>query len=139
MGGDHAPAAVVAGALRAARHHQVRITLVGCADAVRAELDQHPDAAALGPGVLDAPDVVAMNESPLVALRRKRRASIVVATELVKAGQAQAVFSAGHTGAAVLAAHQAFGLLHGVDRPALAVTVPTRTSKAGRNTLRNSV
>ena len=80
--------------------------------------------------VIDAPDVVEMAESPAKALRRKQRASIRVAAEHVAAGHASAMFSAGHTGASVVAAHAAFGMLPGVDRPALAPTVPTRQGAA---------
>ena len=75
--------------------------------------------------VVDAPDVVTMEESPAAALRRKPRASIKVAAESVARGEAAALFSAGHTGATVMAAHGAFGTLPGVDRPALAATIPT--------------
>jgi phosphate acyltransferase len=63
-------------------------------------------------------------------LRRKPRASIRVAAEHVAAGNAEALFSAGHTGACVVAAHAAFGMLPGVDRPALAPTVPTHSGSA---------
>jgi glycerol-3-phosphate acyltransferase PlsX len=76
--------------------------------------------------VVDAPEFVAMDEPPLAALRRKPRASVKVAAELVASGDAHAMFTAGHTGAAFLAAHQALGVLPGVERPALAVTIPTR-------------
>ena len=67
-----------------------------------------------------------MAESPASALRRKPTASVKVAAEAVASGQASALFSAGHTGATVVAAFGAFGMLPGVDRPALAATVPTR-------------
>ena len=127
MGGDHAPEAVVAGAVQAARERAIGVTLVGPSDLVRRQL-QRLDAEGL-PDVLveEAPDVVAIDEAPLAALRRKRRASIVVAVDLVQRGEAGAVFTAGHTGAAVLAARTAFGLLPGALRPALAVLVPTPT------------
>jgi phosphate acyltransferase len=75
---------------------------------------------------VDADDVVSMDESPAAALRRKPRASIKVAAETVARGEASALFSAGHTGATVMAAHSAFGMIAGVDRPALAATIPTR-------------
>src|SRR5207244_9937789 len=78
----------------------------------------------------DAPDVVTMEESPAAALRRKPGASIKVAAELVARGEAAALFSAGHTGATVIAAHGIFGMLPGVDRPALAATIPTRARPA---------
>jgi len=71
-----------------------------------------------------------MGEAPLAALRRKPLASIKVAAERVARGDADAVYSAGHTGATLLAAHGACGLLPGVDRPALAVLVPTVTGQA---------
>lgn len=130
MGGDHAPSRPVDGALAAARHLGLGIDLVGRTDQVRAELARHPDADALDVRVIDAPDVVDMAESPTQALRRKPGASIRVAAEHVAAGHAAALFSAGHTGATVVAAHAAFGMLPGVDRPALAPTVPTRQGSA---------
>jgi glycerol-3-phosphate acyltransferase PlsX len=80
--------------------------------------------------IVDAPDVVAMTESPRAALRRKPRASIRVAAELAATGEAAALVSAGHTGATVMAAHAAFGMIPGVDRPALAATIPTRRGSA---------
>ncbi|HYE85723.1 MAG TPA: phosphate acyltransferase PlsX, partial [Vicinamibacterales bacterium] len=91
---------------------------------------RHPDVATLDVRVIDAPDVIEMCEQPAKALRKKPRASIRVAAEHVAAGQAVALFSAGHTGASVVAAHAVFGMLPGVDRPALAPTVPTRTGAA---------
>jgi phosphate acyltransferase len=130
MGGDHAPARPVDGALAAARKLGLGIDLVGRSDLIDAELQRHPDAASLDVRVIDAPDVVDITESPAKALRRKPRASIRVAAEHVAAGHAGAMFSAGHTGASVVAAHAAFGMLPGVDRPALAPTVPTRQGAA---------
>lgn len=105
------------------------VTLVGAADLVGAEVARL-GATGAGVSVVDAPDVVGMDESPLAALRRKPRASVRVAADLVKAGRADAFFSAGHSGAAFLAAHGAFGLVPGVERPALAVTVPTQRGLA---------
>ncbi len=130
MGGDHAPARIVDGALAAVRHQGIGVDLVGRPEAVRAELARHPDASGLDIRVVDAPDVIEMAESPALALRRKPRASIRVAAELVATGEAAALVSAGHTGATVVAAHAAFGMLTGVDRPALAPTVPTRNGSA---------
>jgi len=127
MGGDHAPAAIVDGAVKAARRLDVCVALVGPSGLLADELSRYASAETSPISVVDAPDVVGMAESPLVALRRKSRSSIRVAVELVATGQAQAVFSAGHSGATVLAARGAFDLLAGVDRPALAVTVPTLT------------
>jgi phosphate acyltransferase len=129
MGGDRAPGAVVDGALRAVREAGVAVALVGPHARIQDELARFGPA---GPAVqiVDAPDVVGMDESPLVALRRKPGASIRVAADLVATGRAAALFSAGHSGATVLAAHGAFGMLPTAERPALAVTVPTQTGVA---------
>jgi phosphate acyltransferase len=80
--------------------------------------------------ITEAPDVVAMEEAPAAALRRKPNASIKIAAESVARGGASALFSAGHTGATVMAAYSAFGMLPGVDRPALAAKIPTRRRPA---------
>lgn len=130
MGGDHAPARVIDGALAAARHSGVAVTLVGRRAAIDAELARHDDHASLDVSLVEAPDVIGMEESPAAALRRKPGASIRVAAELVQRGEAAAVVSAGHTGATVVAAHGVFGMLPGVDRPALAPAIPTRQGMA---------
>jgi glycerol-3-phosphate acyltransferase PlsX len=133
MGGDAGPSVIVDGALVAARHLQVGLLLVGDAAAIESELARHPVASLfrrLDIAVADAPERVEMDEGPVQALRRKPRASIKVAAEAVRDGRADALFSAGHTGASVMAAHAAFGLLPGVDRPALATIIPTRRSPA---------
>jgi glycerol-3-phosphate acyltransferase PlsX len=125
LGGDDAPGVVVSGAIQAARRGH-RVILVGPADVI-STLMAKADAGPLpNLTIEDAPDGVAMDESPLAALRRKPRASIRVACELAASGQAAGVYSAGHTGASVVAAHGAFGMVTGVERPALAVVVPTR-------------
>lgn len=130
MGGDFAPRHVVDGALAAVRHFDLGVTLVGPSATIEAELARHPDVDRARVRIVEAPDVVSMDESPSAALRRKPAASIKVAAETVARGEAAALFSAGHTGATVMAAHAAFGMLPGVDRPALAATVPTRRRPA---------
>ncbi|MEZ5284481.1 MAG: phosphate acyltransferase PlsX [Vicinamibacterales bacterium] len=130
MGGDHAPRRPVDGALAAARHLGIGIDLVGRAADVRAELVRHPDADALDIEVVDAPDVVGMDESAAQALRRKPQSSVMVAAGRVRDRHAAALVTAGHTGAAVVAAHAVFGMLEGVDRPALAPVVPTTSGSA---------
>jgi glycerol-3-phosphate acyltransferase PlsX len=125
MGGDHAPSSIIDGALAAARHLDLGLNLAGPADVIAAELARHPDAEQLSIRILDAPDVVTMSESPSASLRRKTRASIRVAAESVASGDAAALVSAGHTGATVMATHATFGMLPGVDRPALAATIPS--------------
>jgi len=130
MGGDHAPTAIVDGALAAATGAGLRVALVGPTRVLETELRRHDADARRRVSVVEAPDVVAMDEAPLAALRRKPRASIRVALEELAEGRASAVFTAGHTGAALLAAHSALGMLPGAERPALAVTIPTATGAA---------
>ena len=131
MGGDHAPGEVIAGAVAAARDLNVPVCLVGPIDQLAAEVARvsgGPAPALLS--LVDAPDSISMDDAPLAALRRKPRASIKVAAEAVARGDADALYSAGHTGATLLSAHAAFGVLAGAERPALAVLVPTRTGSA---------
>jgi len=128
MGGDHAPAAVVAGAVRAAREDGADLILVGDREAVEREL-----AAAAGPQarieVVHAEEVVGMEESPIAPIRKKRRSSIRVCGELVKEGRAEAMVSAGNTGAAMIVAKMVVGTVPGVDRPALAAVLPSVTGR----------
>jgi glycerol-3-phosphate acyltransferase PlsX len=130
MGGDYAPGSVVEGALAAARHLDVAVALVGATSRIREALASHDDWSPLSVEIVEAPDVIGMREPPAATLRRKPRASIRVAAELVSRREAVGLFSAGHTGATVMAAHSAFGMLPGVDRPALAATIPTRARPA---------
>ena len=130
MGGDEAPRNIVDGALAAVRHFDLGVLLVGSAQTIEVELERAVDADRRSVRVVDAPDVITMEESPVSALRRKPAASIKVAADTVARGEASALVSAGHTGATVMAAHGAFGMLPGVDRPALAATIPTRPRPA---------
>ncbi|MQA31387.1 MAG: phosphate acyltransferase PlsX [Luteitalea sp.] len=130
MGGDSAPGHIVDGALAAARHFDLGVTLVGPVPLLEVELARHIGADRDRVRLVDAPAKVEMSEAPAAALRRKPTASIRVAAQTVARGEASALFSAGHTGASVIAAHGAFGLLPGVDRPALAATIPTRLRPA---------
>ena len=130
MGGDHAPQPIVDGAVAAWRHLAGGIRLIGPSGAMAAELARH--GIAPGPSLLlvEAPDVVGMDEPPAQALRRKPGASIRVAMREVAERRASAVVSAGSTGATVMAACTGLGLLPGVDRPALAATIPTKERPA---------
>src|SRR5438094_6652763 len=130
MGGDFAPRPVVDGALAAARHFDLGVALVGPRANLDVELGRHDDVDPERIRIVEATDVVAMEDSPAAALRRKPNASIKVAAEAVARGEASALVSAGHTGATVMAAHSAFGMLPGVDRPALAAVIPTRRRPA---------
>ncbi len=130
MGGDFGPRPIVDGALSAARHFDLGVTLVGPAEQLAPEIARHGDVSRERVRLVEATDVIHMSDVPSAALRRKPNASIRVAADLVARGEASALFSAGHTGATVMAAHGAFGLLPGVDRPALAATIPTRRHPA---------
>lgn len=130
MGGDHAPHEVIAGAVAAARDLGLQVLLVGPADRLGDELRHSGAGVPASLTILDTPEFIAMDEAPLPALRRKPRASITVAAEAVARGDADALYSAGHTGATLLAAHAAFGVLPGAERPALAVLMPTMTGSA---------
>ncbi|GIW08710.1 MAG: hypothetical protein KatS3mg060_3515 [Dehalococcoidia bacterium] len=124
MGGDHAPAEVIKGAISAVRDYGLRLTLVGRKDAIERELGSPPE----GITVLDAPAVIEMDEHPARAVRSKRDSSIVVGIERVKA-KGGAFVSAGNSGATMAAALLVLGRLPGVDRPALATVFPSRTGR----------
>jgi len=118
MGGDHGPTEVVPGALDHARDHpEDHVLLVGAEERIRAIAGTLP----ANVSVVPAGQVIEMHEHPALALREKRDASILVACDLVRRGEADAVITAGHTGAGMAAAVLRIGRLPGVDRPALAV------------------
>ncbi len=125
MGGDNAPQAVVAGAVQAARDFNADIILVGIEKVVREELSKYPQAKTLPIEIHNATEVVDMLDSPATVFRRKKDSSIRVANELVKNGDAAAVFSAGHTGAAMSTSLFVLGRVEGVERPAIATFMPT--------------
>ena len=124
MGGDFGPSVVVPGAIDAARLHDLHVLLVGDTPKVEAELAKL-DLANVHFDIVQADDVVHMNEKPSDILRRKKNASIQVACRLVKEGKADAVVSAGHSGATVACGMFIMGRLPGVERPALAALLPT--------------
>jgi phosphate acyltransferase len=128
MGGDHAPREVVRGAVQYAINVPAdEVILVG--DVPRLEREVH-GAGHGRPSNLryaDAPEVIGMGEHPATALRSKRRASITVATNLVRDGDADAVLSAGSTGATMAAAIFRLGRIEGIDRPALPAHLVTAT------------
>src|SRR3989442_13048344 len=124
MGGDFAPRPVVDGALAAARHFDLGVALVGPRANLDVELARHDDVDPERIRIVEATDVVAMEDSPAAALRRKPNASIKVAAEIVARGETSALFSAGHTRATGMAPPAAVGMLPGVDRPAPPPTHP---------------
>ncbi len=125
MGGDHAPESVVAGAVLAAREHGTEIILTGIEERVEEELAKFEDSKDLPIEVVHAEEVVEMHEVPAKVLRNKKKSSMKIGVELVKSGEAEAFVSAGNTGAVL--AYSTFILrpLKGVDRPAIAIVLPT--------------
>lgn len=126
MGGDYAPQAVVEGAVLAAQQHNAEIILVGDAARLTQELERL-QVHSLPITIQHAAEVILMDEAPGMALRKKRFSSIRVAMELVRSGEAQAVVSAGNTGAAMAATTMILKPLAGIDRPAIATLLPTQT------------
>jgi len=118
MGGDHAPAEVVAGAIEAARQGGVQIGLVGDPQVVQAELAKH-DVSGLPIMPIPSEGVIEEGQQPALALRQKPKASIVVATGMVKKGMADAAVTMGSTGAAMAASAVILGMMEGIERPAL--------------------
>ncbi|NJK41744.1 MAG: phosphate acyltransferase PlsX [Acaryochloridaceae cyanobacterium SU_2_1] len=123
MGGDHAPDEIVAGALRAQAELDADILLVGDPDRINASIKHH--SSSMPVEVVPAEGMIEMHEEPISALRRKRKASINVAMDLVKQQKADAVVSAGHSGAAMAAALLRLGRIPGIDRPAIGAVFPT--------------
>jgi phosphate acyltransferase len=128
MGGDHAPRAEVEGAIMAAREYDVRVLLVGIEATVRQELNRHRYRAP-SIEVVNATEVITMRDSPSQAFRRKKDSSLHVAARLVHEGKADALVSAGNTGAAMTVARFVLGTLPSVDRPALAAAFPNMKEK----------
>lgn len=128
MGGDHAPRAEVEGAILAAREFDVRILLVGIEATVRQELNRHRYRSR-AIEVVNATEVVTMRDSPSQAFRRKKDSSLHVAARLVRDGKADALVSAGNTGAVMTVARFVLGTLPSVDRPALAAAFPNMKEK----------
>jgi len=125
MGGDHAPAETVAGALLyAAENPSDELILVGIPEQITAAAGR---ALPGNVSIEAASQVIEMHEHPAMALREKKDASILVACDLVKQGRADAVVTAGHTGAGMAAAVLRLGRAPGVDRPALAIQMVTET------------
>lgn len=129
MGGDHGPGPIVDGAVQAVAESDVEIVLVGDERQVREHL-QRLNVTDPRLTVRHAPQVVEMHESPAQVARKKRDSSVWIATELVKSGEAQAVISAGNTGASMVAAFFVLELTKGVARPAIATALPTLTGHA---------
>jgi len=125
MGGDHAPAAIVAGAVDAARQYAITVSLVGQPAVIERELAKHTTTGLHLP-IIPAQQVIDMHDKPASAVRTKSDSSIVVACELVRRGDAQAFVTAGNTGAALAAGILTIGRTKGILRPALISPFPTQ-------------
>ncbi len=126
MGGDHAPGAIVAGAVEAARLYGVTVSLVGKPDLIKQELVQH-NTTGLQLPIVPASEVIEMDEKPANAVRAKSDSSMVIACELVRKGEAQAFVTAGNTGGALAAGILKIGRIKGILRPALVAPFPTKS------------
>lgn len=128
MGGDYAPVELLAGAVKWLQENEGRIILVGDQETIHEELHHH----SYDPNRLEivhASQVIGMDESPATALRKKKDASIVVASRLVKDGLADAVVSCGSTGAQMAAAIFILGRMEGIERPPIVAAIPGRGGK----------
>ena len=125
MGGDHAPAAVVEGAVLAAREYNTKIILTGLTKRIQAELDKHDPDHTLPIEIVHAEQIVEMHDIPGKALRSKKKSSMKVGLDLVKQGVGAAFLSAGNTGAVLAYSTVILRPVKGVDRPAIAIQLPT--------------
>lgn len=124
MGGDYAPQAVVAGVIEAVKEFDVQIVLVGLEERIEKELMSH-NYPRRNLEIIHAPEVVEMDEPAITPLRKKRNSSISVGVNLLKESGYDAFVSAGNTGAVVAASSINLGMLHGVERPAIGLVIPT--------------
>ena len=124
MGGDNAPAEIVAGAVEAAREYNIHVILVGYRERIEHELKKY-QIKNLPIYIQHASEVVGMDDSPSKALRRKKNSSLKVAIDLVRDGRAQGVISAGNSGAAMALAMFTLKKLENIDRPAIVTNLPT--------------
>ena len=130
MGGDYGPDEIVLGALQAAQEYEqagIEIVLVGDQAQIIQALDRHGKWKKGNITVQHASEVIDMHDSPGAAVRKKKDASVVVATGLVKQGHCDVVISAGSTGGAVAAALFGLGRIKGIERPAIATPMPNLT------------
>ncbi|MGN1153694.1 MAG: phosphate acyltransferase PlsX [Candidatus Gastranaerophilaceae bacterium] len=144
MGGDHAPFEIVAGAVWAASEYGVGLELVGKQDQIEQVLDQidqegiysdcgkggrkkriRIDVKNLDIKITHASEIIEMGEAPGQAIRKKKKSSIVLAVDAVAKGSSDAVVAAGSTGAAMASSLFGLGRIPGIERPAIAVTLPT--------------
>ncbi|WP_101913105.1 phosphate acyltransferase PlsX [Megasphaera vaginalis (ex Bordigoni et al. 2020)] len=126
MGGDYAPEQVVLGAIDAVESYDYDVVLVGDETKIRQVLKKYGAKESERLAVVHAGEVIEMGEHPAQAIRKKKDASIVVATRLVKEGVCAAVVAPGSTGAAVTAALLGLGRIRGIERPCIATPIPSK-------------
>ncbi|HEY8227961.1 MAG TPA: phosphate acyltransferase PlsX [Pyrinomonadaceae bacterium] len=131
MGSDHAPHAEIDGALAATRDFGVGVILVGQPEKLEPELRRcgWRGDGDRGIELVEAPEVIAMDDPVATSVRRKKKSSLRIGTKLVDDGKADGFVSAGNTGAAMATAKMVIGTLPGVDRPALAALIPTKAAR----------
>ena len=131
MGSDHAPQAEIDGALAATRDFGVGVILVGQSEKLEPELRRCGWRGDGDHGIelVEAPEVIAMDDPVAASVRRKKKSSLRIGTKLVDEGKADGFVSAGNTGAAMATAKMVIGMLPGVDRPALAALIPTKAAR----------
>jgi glycerol-3-phosphate acyltransferase PlsX len=128
MGGDHAPAVEIDGAIEAAALFGIPIVLIGQEERIRPYLEKH-DTSGLSLEIVHASEVISMDESAATAARKKKDSSIRVAARLMREGRVSGVVSAGNTGAVMATVKMVLGTLPVVDRPALSTVLPTQKGK----------
>ena len=124
MGGDNAPAVEVEGAIQAVQEFGHDLVLVGDEGRIRKELEKHGFSSEKIT-LKHASEVIEMHDPAALSVRRKRDSSIVVGLDIIKKDQADAFVSAGNTGAVVCAATLSLRLLPGIERPGIAIVIPT--------------
>ncbi|WP_416176345.1 phosphate acyltransferase PlsX [Clostridium sp.] len=128
MGGDFAPASPVSGAVKAVNEKNIDVIITGKKEEIYSELSKYNyDEKRIK--VVDAREVISTNEPPVMAVRRKKDSSLVKALNIVKNGEAEAVVSAGSTGAFMTGASLVVGRIKGVDRVALAPIMPGKNGR----------
>ena len=123
MGGDYAPVELVKGAVLASNEISAEIVLVGDQEKINRELSRYKKKGKIS--VVHASEVITNNESPVSAVKQKKDSSINIAVSLVKKKEADAIISAGNTGALMAASLFGLGRIPGVERPAIATIFPT--------------
>lgn len=126
MGGDYAPEEIVLGAIHAVSEYKFDVVLVGDEQKIRNVLRQYDAKESDRLSIVHASEVIEMGEHPVQAVRKKKDASIVVATRLVRDGQCDAVVAPGSTGAAVTAALLGLGRIAGIERPCITTPIPSK-------------